>query len=546
MDGIRLHKMPQSHHNGHMKKYSLFLLLALLVPLSAAAENVFYLYTNSPDLPWTRSLSQGVTDTLSRRSGWSLYHENLDLPRLSPDFDEAKWLEYLAWKYKSVKFDMAFAESAEASALLNEHGRELFGDIPIVLYSSTTIPSSKSVFALLSQSEKATAQTYQMARAQNPEANKLFIVNNTTIYDNLESELRSLALAEGLEVSTLSGFTLDSLYSAAGTLPSKSFIIYFPVYHDVADAQLIPYEVLKTLCARTSIPVYTLWTSLLGTGVVGGSMIDAKKTAAAMFLLADTYRDTGSYEVDYSTVQPYLDWNAVVRFQLRVRSLPDDVVFVNKPISPFTAYRTEILVSALAVLTLFSLLLLFSYRLLTRANRSLLTANRELEAARAMAEDLSRHDSLTGLLNRRALMGLVNDEMARTLRTGMPLSALLLDVDHFKHVNDRYGHETGDRALKQIADTVKTAIRKTDRLARWGGEEFLIISPDTDSAQVAVMAEKVRIAVERCDFHEGPPIRISGGCSQFNGAEDFQTWLSRVDSALYRAKNEGRNRICPA
>lgn len=529
-----------------MRKTILFFVLFCALSGTAVARNVLFLYSNSPDLPWVKSLNQGIEEAMSIRPDWTLYSENLDVSRLGVDYDEAKWVRYLAWKYGAVRFDIAFAESAEASELLNAHGRELFGDIPIVLYSSTTTPSDSSIFTMLSQSEAALSGTYRMAMEQNPGAKYVMVVNNTSIYDNLERNLHALAKADGLEVMTLSHFALEALLEKAGSLPANGFVVYFPVYADDTGERLVPYRVLEQFSARARVPVYTLWSSLLGTGAVGGRMIDAGKTASEMFRLAETRLATDTYDYEYETVQSFADWKAMKRLGLSTKGLPPNVVVVNKPISPFTVYRTEILSISLAVLALFLLMSLIGYRLLSNGNQALRRMNEELEEARAVAESLARHDALTGLMNRRALMDVVNDEIERVRRTGAPLSALLLDVDHFKAVNDRYGHEAGDRALALVARILNSAVRRTDRVARWGGEEFLVLSPDTDAQQAWIMAEKVRRAVEAQALPGGPVLRVSGGVGQLDGAEGFHNWFVRIDAALYRAKSEGRNRICVA
>lgn len=167
-----------------------------------------------------------------------------------------------------------------------------------------------------------------------------------------------------------------------------------------------------------------------------------------------------------------------------------------------------------------------------------------LNAAMKASEMLARQDVLTGLQNRLAANERLHEEFLRMRRTGEVYSTLLLDIDHFKQVNDRYGHETGDKVLKRIADMLPGNVRATDFVFRFGGEEFLILLPATDSKGAAVIAEKIRAAVEAQAFTSGLHLTISIGVAGAL-ADDSSEYdaVRRADSALYIAKNRGRNRI---
>ena len=126
---------------------------------------------------------------------------------------------------------------------------------------------------------------------------------------------------------------------------------------------------------------------------------------------------------------------------------------------------------------------------------------------------------------------------------------MVLDVDHFKNINDHYGHKAGDKALKLIADALKGSLRETDFLARYGGEEFVALITDTPGDKIAGVAEKLRAAIEACKFHyagKDVPIRISCGYSAFRANDNAEAVFNRADAALYRAKELGRNQCCNA
>ena len=161
-------------------------------------------------------------------------------------------------------------------------------------------------------------------------------------------------------------------------------------------------------------------------------------------------------------------------------------------------------------------------------------------------EEMAATDKLSGLLNRQAFTILMDRLMAEHSRQPRPLSILLLDVDHFKSVNDLHGHAAGDRVLRRVAELLRQDLRQSDIAVRWGGEEFLVVLDNCDLAEAQRIAEKIRerIAQERLDI-DGThfAVTISVGVSQFSGDEFPEQAISRADAGLYQAKNNGRNRV---
>lgn len=168
-----------------------------------------------------------------------------------------------------------------------------------------------------------------------------------------------------------------------------------------------------------------------------------------------------------------------------------------------------------------------------------------------LKEDLRRQtvtDVLTGVANRRGLYERAQQEFAMSRRHGLPLSIISIDVDHFKQVNDRYGHLAGDRVLKDFAAICQRAVRSEDLCARTGGEEFCVLAPATDLAAARALAERMRGLTSQCLADPADPgsgITASFGVACLYADDpDFEALLRRADRALYRAKQEGRNRTC--
>lgn len=158
-------------------------------------------------------------------------------------------------------------------------------------------------------------------------------------------------------------------------------------------------------------------------------------------------------------------------------------------------------------------------------------------------EHLSLHDSLTKVGNRRFFTTVFENELAKNKRYHHPLSLILFDIDHFKDINDTLGHAAGDKVLKELAALIEIQLRSSDALARWGGEEFIVVLPETDLANAAATAEKMRQCIEAYSFSIKEPIRCSFGVIECSEDESFENALIRVDCLLYEAKNSGRNKV---
>lgn len=188
-------------------------------------------------------------------------------------------------------------------------------------------------------------------------------------------------------------------------------------------------------------------------------------------------------------------------------------------------------------------------RQLRRLEKLARISDRYQNSLREMSEALKEaalHDTLTGLGNRRFLMECLKDETERASRNGQPYAVGVLDVDHFKSINDRFGHEAGDRALCLIADAIKDALREYDQCGRWGGEEFLIILPETSLSFAAQVAERVRLAISNTelDFLDaGTVLTASIGMTVYRPGEAYSVAINRADGALLLAKESGRDRV---
>lgn len=158
-------------------------------------------------------------------------------------------------------------------------------------------------------------------------------------------------------------------------------------------------------------------------------------------------------------------------------------------------------------------------------------------------QELSEKDALTGIYNRRGFEKFLDMEFKLARRYKRPLSLIMFDVDNFKKINDTFGHDVGDEVLKRITEIVKKNIRSTDIFARWGGEEFMILLPETPLEKAKLVAEKLRRAIEKGDFGKVGKVTASFGVTQLKDEDTPETFIKRVDQAMYLAKRKGKNRV---
>lgn len=229
------------------------------------------------------------------------------------------------------------------------------------------------------------------------------------------------------------------------------------------------------------------------------------------------YQLNGTTMLMNSRFIPELDWYLLVE-----QDITDDV----KPIQ--RVFFINLAVSAIVTL----LILAFTFVAVNRYQRRL--------------EIIAGTDSLTGLLNRQAFEIIFEQAILDSERRGNPLSAILFDIDFFKMVNDNHGHLAGDRILKNIALITKSALRESDIVARWGGEEFLVLLKDCPLEKATALAEKIRCMIASHDF-ELPATELcltaSLGVVEYTYRETWLSFFGRADKALYQAKSEGRNRV---
>lgn len=261
-----------------------------------------------------------------------------------------------------------------------------------------------------------------------------------------------------------------------------------------------------------------------------------------------------------SNITPFLVGCLLISVVFYIRPLPSGLVFLLASVGYFygiglTQSNPDQLFSnrlngiAICVLSwILTVVMWRNFTAITRQQRKLSSANVNLQARQAELEHLNRHDGFTGLFNRQTLKQMIEQELARARRQGGVTALLLLDLDHFKHINDTHGHPAGDAVLRHVAALLSAKVRCTDMVGRLGGEEFMLLLPGTVSGAAYKLAEKLcRDIANNAVVWQGVtiPCQASIGLASTEAEPrfDFEKLYSAADAALYQAKQQGRNRV---
>ncbi len=305
----------------------------------------------------------------------------MDASRRVASLTNEDWAAYLQTKYGSESFDAVIADSEAAVAVLLEYP-DLFGAIPHVLFSEDQIARIPHQHTLLPAFETSARSTARLALEQNPDARTALVLYTKeptypVFFDTLATELRSA----GVRMEVREQFTVPALADELSSLADDTVVFYFPVFSDSAGVNLVPREALAMLAAKSAAPVYTFWSTMLGSGTVGGVMIDPGYTAAALIDQVFSYRETGAFSPDLPTYGSFLDWDALTRYGINTRHIPSGVTIVNRPQRLIVTYFTEVILVAAAVMIIVVAIIASLLVRDRRLNRDLQATGQALERA---------------------------------------------------------------------------------------------------------------------------------------------------------------------
>jgi len=542
--------------------------LALLCAAPAAAEggrrHVLVLYSLGSDSAsvWQSRLTAGIAREVGAGQGRpvpEVFDERLDVIRVGEHEAMTAMAPYLQTKYARIDFDAIIAENYQANRFLSEHP-DLFPGVPR-FYVNHGRRGWRPADGTGMEIDFDFMRAIDAIPLSLPAVKRIVVVADPTARGKEWTDaVRAIApqYAGRIAFEFWDRQPFSDLYLRAAALGPDTAIYMFPTYADSSGAAGMPAVVARTLAASTRAPVFTYVDSLMVPGIAGGYVISADRVGRAIGRLVN------GQPARLDGVQAYVfDQKIARRFDMREIA---GTQWINAEQSVWEQYRWEI-VGGATLIGVEALLISGLFVALRGRRRAMLALDREratleqavaqrtieLQAANNALEQQVTTDSLTGIGNRRRMTAQIGAELERARRFGHPLSLLMIDIDHFKDVNDRFGHDAGDRAIVAVAMALSVDLRASDSAARFGGEEFVVLMPETGLAMAGEVAERLRasIAALRLEADDGSPIAltISVGvaiAAPRGQAETPSSLLLRADRALYRAKAEGRNRVVRA
>jgi diguanylate cyclase (GGDEF)-like protein len=528
----------------------------------AAARKVLVLYSLGSDSAsvWQTLVHKGLYDELGKRAGGappSIFEERFDAIRVGEQASVDSMEPYLRIKYANVKLDAVITENFLAAGFLNSHP-ELFPGVPRHYVNhgrKDWHPSDGEALEVVPDYSRIVGVIPMVA----PDTRRIVVVGDQT--PRVQEWMAGVrAAAQPYERHITFDYwdrqSYAELYRRAGLLGNDTAVLMFATYRDTLGAQGLPSEVARKLAAVSPVPVFTHVESLVLPGIAGGYVISGESVGAAIA------RIMLGKPAEMKGVQRYVfDYPTVERFGLR--NLPPEAALFNRPQGMWELYRWQIIVG-LSLIVLEGMLITALVTALRSRRRTMdalndernhledrvLQRTLELLMANTKLEQLATSDPLTGIANRRKMTEQIAKELERARRYHHPLALLMVDIDHFKRINDTYGHDMGDQVIVAVAGALTAGMRNIDLVARFGGEEFVLLMPEAEIRMAAAAAERVRETVSRLVIEADGGLTVSltisvGVAASYpkDAPDSPSSLLVRADKALYRAKQEGRDRV---
>ena len=548
-----------------------FLLIVCLTPINIWADSasptsyrVLIINSWSKELPWQLSVENGIRAELDRRGQpYEIFAEYLDADRFDQDFNHDALSDFLNSKYQTSSINLIIADSLPAVSFLIEHPSLLPGTPRVYLPDSDFISEDGigENDVVIPVTEDYVSSVNEAIRRSG--ATQLYVVGES-FSEGGKNQLRRFKQAfsnTDLDIRYLENLSMPQLIEETAKLPPNSAIFYLLVFKDSLGMSYIPYQAANILAKNANAPIFSLWRSLMGSGIVGGYLLSGERLGAMAIRHAFLKAHNISLEPNLSDAYGhYLDERQLKKHRISKQALPETTTLLFSAPSFWKTHQLEIVLTffLLILLSLLTGILIVVNRKRQRAIQALMQERRLLEQrvadrtqalhdAKIQAETDARTDVLTGLNNRRAFYEHGRFLHEQATRYHNTYSVLLIDVDLFKEVNDVYGHDVGDRVLKQIANIIRQSIRNSDIPGRIGGDEFAVLLPHSAAHKMTEFAERIRSAVAQSSItidSKAIKLTVSIGIAEFHSAEEMLDGvIKRADVALYEAKNNGRNNI---
>ncbi|MGF1716870.1 diguanylate cyclase [Photobacterium chitinilyticum] len=562
----------------------ILLFLLCLTPLLASARDepiVLLINSYHPQYQWTSQQTQGIKDVLiSSVSTENLHIEYMDERRFVDDLVyHAKLMNLLKHKYQKYEPDIIITTDDHAYNFMLEHGDSLFPDKPIVfsgvnILAPETLERKRNIVGIEEGME--IEGNLELILQVQPQTKRIIMLSDTTGLGlnmgqrarQIKSQWQTDPEKQHVTLDIWDQFSIDELYQKAESAESDTVFLMLAIHKDKLGTYFSYEHHLPILTRKSKVPVYGMWgTIIIGYGGLGGMMnnpYDQGRSAAQLAVkILDGVPLSNINALDTANYSPSFDYNQLKRFDIDLNHLPINSTIINRPVSLYEQH-TRLINSAIAfVLFLLIVISVLTFNIKRRIaaqyklhqfnqelesivqqrTKDLDNRNKELQAASKILQAHAYTDELTGLPNRRAAS---RDVLAHIKRYNMdyqPLAIAILDIDLFKNINDTYGHQAGDEVLCAVGQTLKELLRPNDSVYRWGGEEFLVVLPDTVANFSFIVCQRLTNKISQLSVSNIDSITASIGVTNFIKGDSFETILQRADKALYTAKNSGRNQV---
>lgn len=562
----------------------LLVFLLLFMPFMTMAKNestVLLINSYHPQFRWTSELTRGVQDVLATSiQAENLHIEFMDERRFVDDIIyNAKLIDLLKHKYQHYEPDIIITSDDRAFNFILEHGDDLFPGKPIVFSGVNVFDPAmikgRSNITGIKEGMEIEGNLALILQIQ-PETKRIVMLGDTTgvglrMVDNarkIKSQWQDDPIKNKVTLDIWDRFSLEELYQNAANVDSDTVFLMLAIHKDKLGDYFSFWDDFPILTRHSKVPVYGMWgTLIVGNGGVGGLINDpymhGRDAANIAVKILEGVPVNKIKILEKAKYLPSFDYNVLKRFNIDLDRLPDESFVINRPISVYEHYRgliNSIIAFVIFLLVVISILMINIKRrtaaqetlrqfnrklesLVQQRTKDLDESNKELKAASERLQALAYTDVLTGLANRRAGCSELLAYIQRYNLNHQPLALAILDIDFFKRINDTFGHAVGDEVLCAIAQRLKDAIRPSDRVYRWGGEEFLIVFPHTPDKFTTDVCQRLRKSITQVSVRNIGTITASIGVANFVKGDSVESILLRADDALYVAKNKGRNQV---
>lgn len=547
----------------------IYILLFTVTGMAQEIEQVLVFHSDHPEFSWTAAVNQGINDSLKNGDyNYKIFYEYLDLTNFQTELYRQRLFFLLTEKYTNREIDQVFVVDNAALDFYLQYGKFLLPDVPVVF---TGVIGTSSVREKLQNLILEDEYPYRFVGADldlvanidlintlHPTANELVIYGyENQLYNLIHANIERISFAyqakDKLEFSYKKGLSFQQILADAASLDSSKVIFLANNFHDQDGSFIPPSQALPQLAEATDNPIYGTWKYFLGHGVVGGRLIDGYQQGYRAGELALKFiHDERIPRVPILFPvknKYYFDHQIIEKQGIKLAQLPEQAEIINRPLN-FIERNREAVYGGSAIIAILILIILFqvfsNYKLkkmqeyIRNQNNQLEAYNEEIKAANEEVLYLSYHDRLTGLYNRSYL----DDEINKLENNNqVPVSILMGDLNKLKLVNDAFGHREGDKILLKAAEIIKSVCREGDVAGRWGGDEFLIILPDTDRQQAKELLQNIKELCKKT-WDNLIPVSISLGLAvKEETAEDLEEIIKNADDEMYEDKRELSKKI---